>query len=90
MAAGSPRHGQQEDRDHAGIAAVDDEAVVAEGLRSEGEMVSHNVGRPRGAEAGVCRVFLVEMWSRSGLVDRAAMRLVCVSYFLVFSAHTCR
>ena len=26
-------------------------------LRSEGEMVSHNVGRPRGAEAGLCLVF---------------------------------
>ena len=27
-------------------------------LRSEGEMVSHNVGRPRGEEAGLCLVFL--------------------------------
>ena len=27
--------------------------------RSEGEMVSHKVGRPRGAEAGVCVLFLV-------------------------------
>ena len=26
-------------------------------LRSEGEMVSHNVGRPRGAEAGLCLLF---------------------------------
>ena len=25
---------------------------------SEGEMVSHNVGRPRGAEAGLCLIFL--------------------------------
>ena len=27
-------------------------------LRSDGDMASRNIGRPRDAEAGVCRVFL--------------------------------
>ena len=29
-------------------------------LRSDGDMASRNIGRPRGAEAGVCRVFFVD------------------------------
>ena len=38
---GSRWHGQQEDCDHAGLAAVDDEAMA------DGEMVPCHVGRPR-------------------------------------------
>ena len=51
-------HGLQEDRSHAGLAAVDNEAVVAEAPLAD-EMVSHNVARPHGEEARVCLVFFL-------------------------------
>ena len=48
----SPRPRQQEDHRSAWSPAVDNEALVAEAPAPD--MVPRNVGRPRGAEAGLC------------------------------------
>ena len=51
----SPKHGDPANRDHAGFAALNDDAVVANAALESG-MVPRNVGRSRGAECGLCLV----------------------------------
>ena len=45
-------------------------------LRSEGEVVSHNVGRPRGEEARVCLVFLGAHLHFAEILNRATWPIV--------------
>ena len=42
-------------------------------LRSDGDMASRNIGRPRGAEAGVCVMF------SSHVSSHISRRVICVS-----------
>ena len=61
---------QQEDRGTAWCAGVDNAALAAE---AGGDMASRNIGRPRGAEAGVCVVFSLHVSSH------ISRRVICVS-----------
>ena len=63
---GCPRHGQQQDHDHAGHAEFD-RAMVANASKSD--VVSRNVGRPRGAQAVPASIFCSR--SISGRCGRA-------------------
>ena len=56
---GSRWHGQQEDRDHAGLAAVDDEAVVAEAPLGGRDGVAQRWATTWQGGWCVCRVFRV-------------------------------
>ena len=53
----SQRCGHQENGDTLGLRQSTTKRWLQR-LRSEGEMVSHSIGRPRGQEAGLSRVFL--------------------------------
>ena len=48
------KHGDPASRDHAGFAALNDDTLWLQMLRSESEMVPRSVGRSRGAEGGLC------------------------------------
>ena len=53
-------------------------------LRSDGDMASRNIGRPRGAEAGVCVMFSLRVSSH------ISRRVICVSRLWVHGCERVR